>query len=159
MGARARPVATIGYEGATVRTFLDALREAEVDLLVDVRAVASSRRPGFAKTALRASVEEAGIEYLHLRGLGTPAEGRAAARAGRHAEMRRIFLAHLATAEAQDELETLAALVRSGRRVCLLCLEADPTHCHRSMVADALASRVPVRVAHLAPRLERERED
>lgn len=144
-------LATIGYENATVPRFLDALKAAEVDLLVDVRAVASSRRPGFAKTKLAENVGSVGIEYLHLRGLGTPADGRAAARAGRHEEMRAIFMEHMETPEAQDELERLAELVRAGRRVCLLCLEADPTHCHRSMVAEALQGLVPVKVQDLAP--------
>ena len=144
-------VATIGYEGATVRGLLDALRGADVQLLVDVRAVASSRRPGFAKTRLSANLDEAGIAYLHLRRLGTPAEGRAAARAGRHAEMRRIFLDHLATDAAQEELHLLADLVRQGKRVALLCFEADPAHCHRSLVAAALSQLVPVDVRHLTP--------
>lgn len=147
-------IATIGYEAATVRSFLDALRHEDVDLLVDVRAVASSRRPGFAKTRLAANLAEAGIEYLHLRGLGTPADGRAAARAGRHDEMRRIYLGHLATPGARADLDALAGLVRSGRRVCLLCLEADPAHCHRTLVATALASLLPVQVTHLTPRDE-----
>jgi uncharacterized protein (DUF488 family) len=146
-----KPLATIGYEDATVPRFLEALKEAEVDLLVDVRAVASSRRPGFAKTRLAENVGSVGIEYLHLRGLGTPADGRAAARAGRHEEMRAIFMEHMETPEAQEELERLAKLVRSGRRVCLLCLEADPAHCHRSMVAEALQARVPVEVRNLRP--------
>jgi uncharacterized protein (DUF488 family) len=145
------PVFTIGYQGTTVPAVLEALRDARVELLVDIRAVASSRRPGFAKTALAANVKTIGIEYLHLRGLGTPADGRAAARAGKHTEMRRIFLAHLATDDAQAELETLSDLVRDGRRVCLLCFEADAKHCHRSMVADALAKRLHVDVVHLAP--------
>ena len=144
-------LATIGYENTTVPRFLDALKEAGVDLLVDVRAVASSRRPGFAKTKLAENVGSVGIEYLHLRGLGTPADGRAAARAGRHEEMRAIFMEHMETPEAQDELERLAELVRAGRRACLLCLEADPTHCHRSMVAEALQALVPVKVQNLAP--------
>ena len=144
-------ISTIGYEAATVPLFLETLQEARVDLLVDVRAVASSRRPGFAKTRLAANLQEAGIEYLHLRGLGTPAEGRAAARAGRYAELREIYREHLATPEAQDDLEALADLVRSGRRVCLLCLEADPAHCHRSLVAAALASLLPLEVTHLTP--------
>jgi hypothetical protein len=143
-------IATIGYEGATVQGVLRALGAERVELLVDVRAVASSRRPGFAKTRLAANLAEAGIEYLHLRGLGTPADGRAAARAGRHAEMRAIFLEHLATPEAQFELDTLADVVRSGRRVCLLCFEADPAHCHRSLVAEAVAARLAVPVHHLA---------
>ena len=151
IATRMTSIATIGYEAATVKGLQDALVAAGVDLLVDVRAVASSRRPGFAKSRLAANVAEVGIEYLHLRGLGTPAEGRAAARAGDFATLRRIFHEHLATPGAQADLEALAGLVRSGRRVCLLCLEADPTHCHRSMVAAALASLVPVRIDHLAP--------
>ena len=81
-------VHTIGYENTTVARFLDTLREAKVETVVDVRAVAGSRRPGFAKTNLAASLSEAGITYLHLRGLGTPADGRVAARAGRHEEMK-----------------------------------------------------------------------
>jgi uncharacterized protein (DUF488 family) len=129
---------TIGYEGATVAGFLDALRAAKVELLVDVRALASSRRPGFAKTALGANLATIGVDYLHLRGLGTPADGRAAARAGRHDEMKRIFLEHMEEDVAQEELERLAGLVRGGRRICLLCFEADPAHCHRSIVVEAL---------------------
>ena len=144
-------LATIGYENTTVPRFLETLKGAGVDLLVDVRAIAGSRRPGFAKTKLAENVGTIGIEYLHLRGLGTPAEGRAAARAGRHDEMRSVFMEHLETPEAQDELERLAELVRSGRRVCLLCLEADPAHCHRSLVAEALQALVPVDVRNLAP--------
>jgi uncharacterized protein (DUF488 family) len=118
---------------------------------VDVRAVASSRRPGYAKSRLAENVGSVGIEYLHLRGLGTPADGRVAARAGRHAEMHAIFREHLETSEAQDELRTLEELVRAGRRCCLLCLEADPTHCHRTLVARALAQRVPLAVHDLHP--------
>ncbi len=147
-----KSLATIGYESATVRGFLDALREAGISLLVDVRAVASSRRPGFAKTRLTANLEEAGIGYLHLRGLGTPAEGRAAARAGRHEEMREIFRGHLDSPGARKDLETLVDLVSGESRVCLLCLEADPAHCHRSLVAEAVAERTPVRIEHLHPR-------
>ncbi len=146
-----REVATVGYQGATVHTFLDALRQAGVELLVDVRAVASSRRPGFAKSALAANLQGAGIDYLHFRDLGTPASGRVAARAGRHAEMRTIYRRHLASHEAQAELHALADIVRGGRRVCLLCFEANAAHCHRTLVADALGDLVPIRVTHLAP--------
>jgi uncharacterized protein (DUF488 family) len=118
---------------------------------VDVRAVASSRRPGYAKTALAANLASVGIDYLHLRGLGTPKEGRVAARAGRHAEMHAVFREHLATDAAQADLQVLADIVEGGRTACLLCLEADPTHCHRSLVADALAQRMKMNVVHLHP--------
>ena len=147
-------LATIGYEATTVPAFLRTLQDAKVELLVDVRAVASSRRPGFAKSALAANLAGAGIEYLHLRSLGTPADGRAAARAGKAAEMHRIFGKHLRTAEAQDALETLEQIVRSGRRACLLCLEAEPEQCHRALVANALAERMKVRIDHLRNELE-----
>jgi uncharacterized protein (DUF488 family) len=142
-------ILTIGYEGTTPDAFLATLRSAGVQLLVDVRAVASSRRPGFAKTRLAAGLADTGIDYLHLPALGTPADGRAAARAGRHDEMRRIFGAKLQTLEARDALHTLVDLLESDRRICLLCFEADPAHCHRSIVAEAVSALLPVRVVHL----------
>lgn len=145
-------IATSGYEAATVKSFLEALQDAGVDLLVDVRAVVSSRRPGFSKTRLAANLEEVGIDYLHLRGLGTPAEGRAAARAGRYDELREVYGEQLATPAAQTDLETLASLVRSGRRMCLMCYEADPAH-HRSMVATTLQALVSAQVTHVTPAL------
>lgn len=144
-------LATIGYQSATPDGFRSALEKAGVELLVDIRAVASSRRPGFSKTKLAASVEEVGIDYLHLRALGTPADGRAAARAGKHAEMRAIFLAHMATPDAQAALADLAEIVRAGRRVCLLCFETDPAHCHRNIVAAQLAELLPLEIVHLFP--------
>ncbi|HEX6070362.1 MAG TPA: DUF488 domain-containing protein [Longimicrobiaceae bacterium] len=143
-------LATIGYEGASMRSFLAALEAAQVELLVDVRAVASSRRPGFSKTKLAANLAEAGIDYLHLRALGTPAEGRAAARAGRYDELATVYREQLATPEAQAQLDDLIEIVRGGRRTCLMCFEADPEHCHRSMVAAAVKETLPVKIVHLA---------
>ena len=81
---------TIGYEGTTVPEFLAAVQNAGVERVIDVRAIPNSRRPGFSKTPLRNALAEAGIDYVHLRALGTPAEGRAAARAGRDADLKRI---------------------------------------------------------------------
>lgn len=146
-----KTIATIGYQDATMERFLGALAGAGVKLLVDVRAVVSSRRPGFSKNKLAENLSTAGIGYVHLRGLGTPAEGRAAARAGRFDELREIFTRHLRTPEAMDDMDRLAELVRAGGRVCLMCYEADPAHCHRSLVAAALNEIVPVEVADLAP--------
>ncbi len=141
---------TIGYEDATPARLVEALRGAGVTTLVDVRALANSRKPGFAKTALSAVLAEAGIGYRHVKALGTPPEGRAAVRAGRPAEMRRIFGAHLAGLEAQAALAALADQV--GREtICLLCLESDPAHCHRTLVAEAVAATSGVAVAHLHP--------
>lgn len=151
-GRSAKTLATVGYEATTAEELLGTLRHAGVDLVIDVRAVARSRRPGFAKSRLAAALASAGIEYLHLAGLGTPAEGRAAARAGRYDRMRTIFLDHLETPAAVESLERALELVAAGRRICLLCLEAVPEHCHRSLVADRIATRIPVAVEHLDPR-------
>jgi uncharacterized protein (DUF488 family) len=142
-------LATIGYEGATVPRFLEALTAAKVELLVDVRAVAASRRPGFSKRQLAAGLDERGIGYLHLRGLGTPSDGRTAARAGRHSEMRRIFDAHMQTDGAKAELAELEAIVGSGKRVCLLCFEKHPEHCHRNIIAGLVCADLGVAVEHL----------
>lgn len=141
---------TIGYEDATPARLVEALRGAGVTTLVDVRALANSRKPGFAKTALSAVLAEAGIGYRHVKALGTPAEGRAAVRAGRPAEMRRIFGAHLAGLEAQAALAALADQV-GLETICLLCLESDPARCHRTLVAEAVAATSGVAVTHLHP--------
>ncbi|MCO6419875.1 DUF488 domain-containing protein [Siccirubricoccus sp. KC 17139] len=142
---------TIGYGEATPARVIAALQAAGVTTLVDVRAVANSRKPGFSKGALSASLAEAGIGYWHLRPLGTPPAGREAARSGRPAEMRRIFAAHLAGTEPQAALAALTE--RAGReKLCLLCLEADPAQCHRTLVAEAVATQSPgMIVEHLHP--------
>ncbi|HMR31906.1 MAG TPA: DUF488 domain-containing protein [Geminicoccaceae bacterium] len=142
---------TIGYQDTTQVAVLEALSLAGATTLVDVRAIAASRRPGFAKSQLAGGVASIGLTYLHLRGLGTPAEGRQAAREGRHEEMREVFGRHLRTPEAQHDLAQLAGLVRSGRRVCLLCLERQPHHCHRSIVAAQMAEELGCEVEHLMP--------
>jgi uncharacterized protein (DUF488 family) len=129
---------TIGYERATQAAVIDCLKRAGVEVLVDVRAVASSRRAGFSKTLLAASLAEAGIDYVHLRGLGTPKAGRQAVRAGRPEEMHRIYEAHLAEPLAQLELAEAAEIVRD-RPAALLCYEADAAHCHRRIVAARLS--------------------
>jgi uncharacterized protein (DUF488 family) len=149
-----KEVATIGYQGSTVQDFLRTLQKAKVDIVVDVRAVASSRLPGFSKSRLAANLAEAGIAYEHLRSLGTPADGRAAARAGRHAEMHAIFARQLETAEAQAGLDRVEALVQSSQKIALLCFEHDPKECHRTLVAAALGKRRRIKVEHLLPATE-----
>lgn len=124
---------TIGYEGATMDEFLSALKAAGVKRVIDVRALPLSRRPGFSKTPLRASLTEAGIDYVHLRALGTPTEGRAAARAGRQADLERIYDAQLALPEAMVQSEQMKELA-AEKPSALLCFERDPKHCHRTLL-------------------------
>ena len=128
---------TIGYERATQPALVAALREAGVEVLADVRYLPLSRRPGFSKSSLKAAVEEAGIEYRHFRDLGTPAEGRAAARRGDHAGLARVYAGQLELPEALKAMAELRALAEA-RRVCLLCYERDAAECHRALLYDAL---------------------
>src|SRR6476620_10504834 len=134
---------TIGYEGATVDEFLSALQKAGVKRVIDVRALPLSRRPGFSKSPLRAALEEAGIEYVHLKALGTPSEGRAAARAGRHAELERIYSGQLELPEAIGQSAQMLELARE-KPSALLCMERDPAHCHRTLLLHSVAPDVEV---------------
>ena len=128
---------TIGYEQATVAGVIAALTGAGVEVLADVRALPLSRRPGFSKTALAGALVEAGIVYRHFKALGTPADGRAAARAGRHAELERIYAGQLELPEAMAAGAELADLA-TDKRVALLCYERDAHVCHRTLLREAM---------------------
>ena len=141
---------TIGYEQATSPAVTAELQRAGVGLVVDTRAVAASRRPGFSKRQLAAGLEKAGIGYLHLQKPGTPKEGRDAARSGNLAKLFDIYERHLATPDAREQLDELTAIVTSGRPVCLLCYERDVAHCHRKRIAELVCERTGIDVKHLA---------
>ena len=141
---------TIGYEQARSAAVIGELKRAGIGLVVDTRAVAASRRPGFSKRQLAAGLDEADIAYLHLQKLGTPKEGRDAARAGRLTQLFDIYERHLATPPAREQLDELTAIVQSGGPVCLLCYERDVNHCHRRRIAELLCERTGVAVEHLA---------
>jgi uncharacterized protein (DUF488 family) len=152
--AKARKLFTIGYEQTPAKSVLDELESAGVKLLVDVRAVASSRRPGFSKNQLAAGLDERGISYLHLRGLGTPKSGREAARSGNFAALHKIYAAHLKTVQAKEEMDELSALVKKSGPVCILCYERDHAHCHRQWIAEIIEDRDGVRIENLvAPQI------
>ena len=141
-------LATIGYERDTVEGVIKRLKQAKVAILVDVRAVTSSRRPGFSKRQLAAHLSEAGIAYVHLRALGTPSAGRTAARAGRTQEMRKIYERHLKEPEAQAELGELGRIA-GAQNACLLCYEAEAERCHRAILADRLQARLKLKIRDL----------
>ena len=130
---------TIGYEGVTQAEFLAALQAAGVKRVIDIRAVPNSRRPGFSKTPLRNALAEAGIDYVHLRALGTPADGRAAARAGKQTELKRIYAGQLELPEAMAESAQMLSLA-TEEPSALLCYERDPAECHRSLLIAAVAA-------------------
>ena len=128
---------TIGYEGATQADVIAALGRAGVAVLADVRAVPLSRRPGFSKNVLAAGLREAGIDYLGLKALGTPSEGREAARKGDIATLERVYGKQLDLPEAGlagAQLIDCAA----EKPTALLCFERDPAGCHRSLLIRAI---------------------
>ncbi|WP_102128110.1 DUF488 family protein [Deinococcus planocerae] len=130
------PLLTIGYENADLDAFLATLGAHGVTLLVDTRERAQSRRRGYSKTALSNALRKRGTLYRHLRALGTPPSLRKEYRLSHDfGLLTRGYHAHLAAqGEALEELGTLAA----GHRTCLLCYEADPGACHRSLIAARL---------------------
>jgi uncharacterized protein (DUF488 family) len=146
-----QPLYTIGYEQAKPAAVLNELKRAKVKLLVDTRAVAASRRPGFSKRQLAAALDEAGIGYIHLQKLGTPAAGRTAARSGDIDALWRIYDKHIKSKDAQDALGELIALIKSGQRIALLCYCRDPETCHRSRVVANVKKRIRVEVKDLIP--------
>jgi len=147
--AKAKKLFTIGYEQTPSRAVLDELENAGVKLLVDVRAVTSSRRPGFSKNQLAAGLDERGIAYVHLAALGTPKEGREAARSGKYDLLHKIYAKHLKTPQAREEMDELSSLVKKSGPVCLLCYERDHTHCHRQWIAEIIEDRDGVKVENL----------
>jgi uncharacterized protein (DUF488 family) len=152
--AKGKRLFTVGYEQTPSKAVLDELEQAGVKLLVDVRAVASSRRPGFSKSQLAAGLDARGISYVHLRGLGTPKNGREAARSGKYELLHEIYSAHLKTTQAKEELDELSSLVKTSGPVCILCYERDHSHCHRRWIAEIIEDRDGVRIENLvAPQI------
>lgn len=130
---------TIGYEGATQDAVIAALRDAGIAILADVRALPLSRRPGFSKTSLAAAAQEAGIAYRHFKPLGTPREGRDAARRGDQAGLGRIYAGQLELPEAMAagaQLRELAGV----QPTALLCFCGNADKCHRALLHAAILS-------------------
>lgn len=134
---------TIGYEATTMAEFLAALKGAEVERVIDVRALPLSRRPGFSKSSLAASLAEAGIGYVHLKALGTPKRGRDAAKKGDVATLKAVYADQLDLPEAQVQAAQMLELA-GEMPSALLCYERDPCHCHRTLLLDAVGEGVEV---------------
>ncbi|WP_340586205.1 DUF488 domain-containing protein [Erythrobacter alti] len=129
-------ILTIGYARATQDGVLSALIDAGVEVLADIRALPLSRRPGFSKTSLAEAIEQAGMQYRHFRHLGTPKEGRDAARRGDRGTLKRIYEGQLELPEALAQMAELQALAQA-KRTCLLCYCEETADCHRALLIDA----------------------
>ncbi|WP_312414893.1 DUF488 domain-containing protein [Comamonas sp.] len=126
---------TIGYEGLDINAFINRLRDAGVQTIVDVRELPLSRKKGFSKTAFREALSQFGISYLHVPALGCPKPVRDRYKADQDwAAYTKAFLAYVNTQEA-----TVRELVKLTKttKACLVCFEADFTMCHRTYVARA----------------------
>jgi uncharacterized protein (DUF488 family) len=151
MSTNRTTLATIGYEAADPADFIATLQQAGISRLIDVRELPISRRKGFAKKALSEALTHAGIEYVHLRGLGDPKEGREAARAGNLAKFTRVFSKHMESEIAQADLRSAVRYITQGG-ACLMCYERDHAGCHRSIVAKTISGMVDVAIRHLGVR-------
>lgn len=142
------PLCTIGYEGFAAEQWVARLRAQRIDVVVDVREMPISRKRGFSKARLADLLLENDIDYVHLRSLGNPKALRERLKSGwAFCEFAQEFERLLdEQGDALDELKALAA----DRRVCLVCFEEDPAHCHRSIIAERVVPLLPgVEVRHL----------
>lgn len=138
---------TIGYEGLDMDEFISLLAGNDIETIVDVREMPLSRKPGFSKKALEATLNVSGREYVHMVALGCPKPIRDRYREdGSWARYTEGFLKHLATqGEAIAKLSALA----TTSNCALLCYEADYNFCHRSMVANAVKRYAGARIQHV----------
>lgn len=142
---------TLGYESAAIEDFIATLKSAGIERIIDVREYPLSRRKGFSKNVLHALLQANDIDYVHLKGLGDPKEGREAARAGEHDKFVKIFTKHMKTEQALNDLRTAVELATS-RVSCLLCYERHPEECHRTIVAKAIVADTGQRIQPIGVR-------
>ena len=133
---------TIGYATHTPTTLLDRLIANNVEVLLDVRELPLSRRPGFSKLALAKAAEKRGVEYRHFKSLGVPSHLRKERKLGR-LDGRPYLEAFRRILKDQPEVLADALGVVEDKRCCLLCLEQHPADCHRSVVAEELQHMRP----------------
>jgi uncharacterized protein (DUF488 family) len=133
---------TIGHSTRPIEEFIALLQQHAIAILVDIRTIPQSRRhPQFGQQNLRASLERVGIRYLHMKGLGglrKPA--RDSANGAWRNEAFRGYADYMQTEEFARCIDELVA-VAAQARTAIMCAEAAPARCHRSLVADALLVR------------------
>lgn len=139
-------ICTIGYQGRTIDEFIRLLLTHGVDVLVDVRRRALSRKPGFSKTKLREALEEVGVTYFHIPQLGMPADLMPKRNLHDNSEILSEYASQLS--EHAKHIEQLRSEAEN-KRICLLCFEHDPSICHRHVLANRLAEESDFEVDHL----------
>jgi uncharacterized protein (DUF488 family) len=135
-------VLTIGHSTRTLEEFIGLLQAHAVSRVVDVRTVPRSRHnPQFNKDSLPDSLKRAGVRYVHMPGLGGLRHAkRDSLNLGWRNASFRGYADYMQTPEFAKRLEELMQLANQGR-IALMCAEAVPWRCHRSLIADALTAR------------------
>lgn len=134
----AKVIFTIGYEGDTPEGVVRRLTSAGVTVLVDVREVPRSRKPGFSRNLLSAYLASHGVEYYHVSLLGSPKSAREEyLKSGDFNSFAAKYIAHL---DCQDEAMRLLTGLAEAKSTAIMCLERDSTRCHRGMIASRMSS-------------------
>ena len=133
---------TIGHSNRQIDDFIALLRQNSVSCVIDIRTVPKSRHnPQFGQDLLAASLHEAGIDYHYLRGLGGLRKPRPDSINGAWRNLSfRGYADYMQTDEFATGVDTVLAL-GTAQPCALMCAEAVPWRCHRSLVADALLVR------------------
>jgi len=139
---------TVGYEGRTVHWLIRLLTENAVGVLVDVREVPLSRKPGFSKAGLERALANAGIQYVHIGSLGSPRDARI--KLHKDGDYRAFFQAYGTHLQDQEEALRQVHELLSEASICLMCYEAQPGKCHRIALAAVLerSHEVALEVVH-----------
>lgn len=142
---------TIGYEGRTKENLLDRLTHHRISLLVDVREIPISRKKGFSKTSLAQYLNDHGIEYVHVKALGSPAPLRNKLKSDH--DYRHFFqeFSEYISTHAREEMKYVRDLAKNGENACLMCFEQDASLCHRSVIAKKIkdSAKRGISIKHL----------
>jgi uncharacterized protein YeaO (DUF488 family) len=132
---------TIGYEGKSIKEFIEKLTKNKIEQLIDVREIALSRKNGFAKNALRKNLTENGIVYKHLPELGSPSLIRRKLHdEGNYNQFFADYKAYIETEIPQKSLTNLEELAHM-RRTVIMCFEFDVNKCHRKIIKEYLLTK------------------
>lgn len=133
-----RVLYTIGYEGRALDELIAMLAAAKVERVIDIRALPLSRRRGFSKTPLGEALRAAGIDYVHLKQAGNPYR--------KESDLLGKYKKYIA--KKQGVVDDVARAAK-GKRAALLCYEAEPRECHRSLIAPYVAKKLGATIRDL----------
>jgi uncharacterized protein (DUF488 family) len=135
-------VFTAGYEGTTINEFVNLLKQNKIERVIDVREIPLSRKKGFSKASFSENLTASGIEYMHIRGLGSPKPIRDDLHKSKDYEA--FFFEYKNYISRNFSYIQEAWEYALDKRACLVCFEKDYHQCHRSVVAELIYKRMPL---------------